>query len=99
MKRILACVALCGWLVVPVAQLQAHHSVAGAYKLGQEAKVSGTFIAFRMTNPHSSLKLNVNSQDGSTTEWSFTGGSATQLARLGMGRTGSNELRSGENIT
>jgi Family of unknown function (DUF6152) len=99
MKGILACVALCGWLMVPVAPLQAHHSVAGAYKLGTEAKVSGAFIAFRMTNPHSSLKLNVNSPDGSNTEWSFTGGSATQLARLGMGRTGSNELHSGENIT
>jgi hypothetical protein len=99
MKRILACLALCGWLMVPVAPLQAHHSVAGAYKLGEEGKVSGTFIAFRMTNPHSSLKLNVNSPDGSTVEWSFTGGSATQLARLGMGRTGPNELHAGENIT
>jgi hypothetical protein len=99
MKRTLACVALCAWLMAASAPLQAHHSVAGAYKLGQEAKVSGTFIAFRMTNPHSSLKLNVNSPDGSTTEWSFTGGSATQLARLGMGRTGPTALESGENIT
>jgi hypothetical protein len=81
------------------APLQAHHSVAGAYKLGKEEKVSGSFIAFRLTNPHSSLKLNVNSSDGSTTEWSFTGGSATQLARLGMGRTGPNALNSGDNIT
>jgi hypothetical protein len=99
MKRILAGLALCGWLMVPVAPLQAHHSVAGAYKLGEEGKVSGTFIAFRMTNPHSSLKLNVSNPDGSTVEWSFTGGSATQLARLGMGRTGPNELHAGENIT
>jgi hypothetical protein len=99
MKRILTCVVLCGWMMASVASLQAHHSVAGAYKLGSEAKVSGTFVAFRMTNPHSSLKLNVNSPDGSTTEWSFTGGSATQLARLGMGRTGPNALESGENIT
>ena len=99
MKRILAYVALSGWLMASVALLQAHHSVAGAYKLGSEAKVSGTFIAFRMTNPHSSLKVNVNSPDGSTTEWSFTGGSATQLGRLGMGRTGPNALSSGDNIT
>jgi Family of unknown function (DUF6152) len=99
MNRTLACVALCGLLMVPIAPLQAHHSVAGAYKLGEEAKVSGSFIAFRLTNPHSSLKLNVNSPDGSTIEWSFTGGSATQLARLGMGRTGPNALNSGDNIT
>jgi len=99
MKRTPAYVALCGLLMAPIAPLQAHHSVAGAYKLGQEAKVSGSFIAFRMTNPHSSLKLNVNSPDGATTEWSFTGGSATQLARLGMSRTGPNALESGENIT
>jgi hypothetical protein len=79
--------------------LQAHHSLAGAYKIGEEAKVSGSFVAFRMTNPHSSMKLSVNNPDGSTTEWSFTGGSATQLARLGMGRTGPNALHEGDNIT
>ena len=98
-KRTLGWAVVCGCLMAGSLSLQAHHSLAGAYRIGQEAKVSGSFVAFRMTNPHSSMKLNVNNPDGSTTEWSFTGGSATQLARLGMGRTGPNALHEGENIT
>ena len=36
--------------------------------------MSGTFVAFRMTNPHSSLKLNVNSPDGVDNRVVFYGG-------------------------
>jgi hypothetical protein len=98
-KRTLGWVALSGCLMAGCFSLQAHHSLAGAYQLGHEATVSGSFVAFRMTNPHSSMKVDVKNPDGSTTEWSFTGGSATQLARLGMGRTGPNALHAGDNIT
>lgn len=79
--------------------LQAHHSVAGAYALGKEGKVSGAFKAFRLVNPHSSLKLDVKNPDGSTTEWTLTGGSLNTLARLGIGRSGPNALHPGEMIT
>lgn len=97
-KRTLGWVALCGCLMGS-ALLQAHHSVAGAYSLGKEAKVSGSFIAFRFTNPHSSMRLNVKNPDGSMTEWVMTGGSATQLARLQIGKTGPNALHPGDDIT
>src|ERR1051325_2617733 len=79
----LRCVVLCG-LVVAGASLQAHHSLAGAYTLGKEAKVTGTFKAFRLVNPHSSLKLDVKNPDGTTTEWAITGGSVTSIARFGL---------------
>jgi hypothetical protein len=81
------------------ASLQAHHSLAGAYALGKEAKVTGAFKAFRLVNPHSSLKLDVKNPDGSTTEWAFTGGSVTGLARLGIGKDGPNALHPGDAIT
>ena len=42
MKWTVRCVVLCG-LVVASASLQAHHSLAGVYALGKEAKVSGGF--------------------------------------------------------
>ena len=96
-KWIVRCVVLCG--LVASASLQAHHSLAGAYKLGTEAKVSGLFKAFRLVNPHSSLKVDVKNPDGSTTEWAITGGSVTSLARLGIGRTGPNALHPGDEIT
>ena len=52
-----------------------------------------------MVNPHSSMKLDVQNPDGSTTEWAMTGGSPATLARLGIGRTGPNALKRGDNIT
>ena len=97
-KWTLRCVVLCGWLLAS-ASLQAHHSLAGAYALKKEAKVTGSFKAFRLVNPHSSLKLDVKNPDGSTTEWAITGGSVTSLARLGIGRDGPNVLRAGDQIT
>ena len=88
-----------GGLLMASASLQAHHSLAGMYALGKEAKVTGAFKAFRLVNPHSSMKLDVKNPDGSTTEWSFLGGSVTGLARLGIGKTGPNALKPGDEIT
>jgi hypothetical protein len=97
-KWTVRCVVICGWLLAG-ASLHAHHSLAGAYSLGKEAKVAGSFKAFRLVNPHSSLKLDVKNSDGSTTEWAFTGGSVTSLAKLGIGKTGPNALKAGDEIT
>jgi hypothetical protein len=69
------------------------------YALGKDAKVSGAFKAFRLVNPHSSMKLDVKNSDGSITEWAFLGGSVQALARLGIGRSGPNALRPGDEIT
>ena len=96
-KWTLRCVVLCGWLVAG-ASMHAHHSLAGAYSLGKEAKVSGAFKAFRLVNPHSSLKLDVKNPDGSTTEWAITGGSVTSIARFGL-KDGPNALHPGDEIT
>lgn len=97
-KWSLTSVVLCGWLLAG-ASLHAHHSLAGMYALGKEAKVTGAFKAFRLVNPHSSLRLDVKNPDGSTTEWAITGGSVQALARLGIGKTGPNALRPGDPIT
>src|SRR4029450_14028175 len=82
-------VVICG-LLVAGASLQAHHSLAGMYALGKEGKVTGAFKAFRLVNPHSSLKLEVKGPKGEIVEWSFVGGSVTQLPRLGIGKNGPN---------
>ena len=85
-------------LLIAGASLHAHHSLAGVYALGKEAKVSGEFKAFRFVNPHSSMKLDVKKDDGSTTEWSFVGGSVTSIARFGL-KEGPNALHPGDPIT
>src|SRR5262245_4165401 len=95
-KWTLRCVVL-GGVLMAGASLQAHHSLAGAYALGKEAKITGSFTAFRLVNPHSSLKLEVKESDGKVREWSITGGSVTALARFGIGRNadGPNALHVG----
>ena len=99
-KWTMGCVVLCGSLVAS-ASLQAHHSLAGAYTLGKETKVKGTFKAFRLVNPHSSLRLDVKDKEGKTVEWAIVGGSVQSIARLGLGRTaeGPNALHPGDEIT
>ena len=94
----LRCALLFAWLLAG-GSLYAHHSLAGMYSLGKEAKVTGAFKAFRLVNPHSSLKLDVKNADGGVTEWSIVGGSVQALSRLGIGKTGPNALRPGDEIT
>jgi hypothetical protein len=96
-KRTLGFVVLSGFLIAGVS-LHAHHSLAGVYALGKEAKVAGEFKAFKLVNPHSSMKLDVKNADGSTTEWSFVGGSVTSIARFGL-KDGPNALHVGDQIT
>ena len=80
-------IVLGGWLMA-VAAVQAHHSLAATYAMGDEGQVSGAFKEFRIVNPHSSMKMDVTNDDGSVTEWTFTGGSVSTLARLGLGQDG-----------
>lgn len=90
-------VVLCVFLTAS-ASVYAHHSLAGVYALGKEAKVTGAFKAFRLVNPHSTMKLDVKNKDGSLTEWTFLGGSIQQIARLGL-KEGPNALAPGDEIT
>jgi|ERR1043166_8490357 hypothetical protein len=98
-KRTIGCLVAFGFIAG--VSLQAHHSLAGAYALGKEAKITGTFTAFRLVNPHSNLKLEVKEPDGKVREWSITGGSVTALSRFGIGRStdGPNALHVGDEIT
>lgn len=94
-KRTLGCVALC----LMAGSVQAHHSLAGVYDMKAEKELSGTVAKLQFTNPHGSLSIDVKAQDGSTTEWVFTLGSATALAQRGVGKTGPNALHVGDPIT
>ena len=89
-------VVLCAALLAG-ASLQAHHSLAGMYALGKEAKVAGAFKALRLVNPHSAMKFDVKNKDGSVTEWSVLGGSVQAISRLGL-KSGPNALKPGDEI-
>ena len=96
-KWTLRFVVLCAFLMAG-ASAYAHHSLAGVYALGKESKVSGAFKAFRLVNPHSTMKLDVKGKDGKVVEWTFLGGSVGQIARLGL-KEGPNALKPVDQIT
>ena len=98
LKRTLGCVALVsGWLMAS-GSLLAHHSLAGVYDMKAEKELSGTVDKVQFTNPHGSLSMMVKNDDGSTTEWVLTLGSATALAQRGVGKIGPNALHQGDAI-
>ena len=89
-------IVMCAVLAA-TASLYAHHSLAGMYDLGKEAKVAGAFKAFRLVNPHSSLRFDVKGKDGKVVEWAIVGGSVQAISRLGL-KSGPNALKPGDEI-
>jgi len=78
--------------------LLAHHSLAGVYDMKGEKEIAGAVEKVQFVNPHGSLTISVKGENGSTTQWVFTLGSATALAQRGVGKTGPNALHVGDNI-
>ena len=96
--RALKSVVLFGCLVA-AASVQAHHSTAGVYDPGKEGEVTGTLSKLQFVNPHGTITVTVPNDDGTTTDWVFTTGSATALANRGISKVGPNALKIGEEIT
>jgi hypothetical protein len=97
-KRTLGWVALCSLMVAAAAPLMAHHSLAGVYDMKKDMELDGTVASVKFTNPHGALTVAVKGQDGATTDWVLTLGSATALAQRGIGKIGPNALHVGDNI-
>src|SRR5262249_26239039 len=85
--------------VVSGASLQAHHSLAGVYDMKAEMEIAGTLSKIQFVNPHGSMTITVKNADGTTTDWTFTTGSATTLADRGITKVGPNALKIGEPLT
>lgn len=96
--RALGSVVLFGCLMAG-APVQAHHSTASVYDPSQESEVTGTLAAIKFVNPHGTLTLTVTNDDGTTTDWVFSTGSATALAGRGITKVGPNALKVGEELT
>jgi hypothetical protein len=97
-RQTLRFVAVLGCLTAG-ASLQAHHSTAGVYDPGKEVTVKGPLTKLQFVNPHGSISVAVKNADGTTTEWTFTTGSATALASQGITKVGPNALKIGEEVT
>jgi hypothetical protein len=85
--------------LIASASLEAHHSTAGVYDPAKEVTVKGTLSKLQFVNPHGSIVVTVTNADGTTTDWTFTTGSATALAQRGITKVGPNALKIGEEVT
>lgn len=97
-RRALGCVVMFGGLMAG-ASVQAHHSTAGVYDPAKEGEVTGALAKLQFVNPHGSITVTVKNEDGTTTDWTFTTGSSTALARRGITKVGPNALKIGEELT
>jgi len=97
-SKVLGCVVTIGGLMA-VGSVQAHHSTAGVYDPAKEVKVTGALAKLQFVNPHGSIVVTVKNADGTTTDWTFTTGSATALATQGITKVGPNALKIGEEVT
>jgi len=96
--RTLGFAVLLGGLMAGISA-QAHHSTASVYDPSQESEVTGTLAAIKFVNPHGTMTITVTNDDGTTTDWVFTTGSATALAQRGISKVGPNALKVGEELT
>jgi hypothetical protein len=97
-KRIVVCLAVFGLMASTT--LLAHHSLAGVYDMqAKDGEITGLVESIKFVNPHGSLTISVKNQDGTSTNWVFTLGSATGLAQRGVGPTGANALHQGDKVT
>jgi hypothetical protein len=62
----------------------AHHSFAAVFDANRPVKVSGTITRVEWSNPHIWFYLNVAGDDGSVTEWGFSGAPPGVLMRRGI---------------
>ena len=97
-KQAVGCVVVFGCLMAS-ASLQAHHSTAGIYDPAKSGEITGTLSKLQFVNPHGSITITVKNADGTTTDWTFTTGSATTLADRGISKVGPNALKVGEPLT
>ena len=97
-RRALGCVVVFGGLMAGASAL-AHHSTAGVYDPAKEGEVTGTLANIKFVNPHGSIVITVKNADGTTTDWTFTTGSATALADRGISKVGPHALKIGEELT
>lgn len=90
--RVLIAAALC---VAPVAA-SAHHSFAVYFDSTKEVTITGKVTAFRFTNPHGTIALEVTDAQGHVREWRAETNAPVVLQRRGWTR---DSIKAGETIT
>ena len=85
--RVRVAVLLAVWLGVAAIPLAAHHSFAAEYDGTKPVKVTGVVTKVEWTNPHIWFYVDVKDENGTVTNWGFSGGPPGVLQRRGISRT------------
>ena len=88
--------ALTGLALFAATAAQAHHSFAAFFDPGKVVTVTGKVTAFRFTNPHGLIVLDVTGANGKHTEWRAETNAPVVLTRRGWTR---DAIKPGETIT
>ena len=84
--KIAAAAAMLAMLAIPVS-LAAHHSFAVFFDETRTVAIEGRVTAFRFTNPHGTIALDVTAADGSIEKWRVETTAPVVLQRRGWTRT------------
>ena len=77
----------------------AHHSLSAVYDIRGSGEVTGVIKKVEFINPHGVMTLEVPNDDGTSTDWELTTGSANTLQSLGFGGDGPNTVIAGDTVT
>jgi hypothetical protein len=93
-RRALAAAIALGCLVPGAAA--AHHSFAVYFDASKSVTITGKVTAFRFTNPHGTVVIDVTDAQGHVKEWRAETNAPVVLTRRGWTRT---SIRPGDEIT
>jgi hypothetical protein len=83
-------------LLLAVAPLRAHHSLASEFDVDQPVKLTGRITRIEWVNPHAWFYIDVPDAQGGTTAWRLQMGSPNSLVRRGWTK---NSVRIGDAVT
>lgn len=87
MRSKLAVLAAVAGLMIPLAQLAAHHSFAAEYDANKPVTLKGKVTKVEWTNPHARFYVDVADANGKVTNWNLELASPNVLKRSGWSRT------------
>lgn len=87
MRTGLVAAAISGTLALTaVHSASAHHSFSAVFDADKPVRLNGTITDMEWINPHSWLHVEVENEDGTTTEWMIEGATPNTLLRRGITR-------------